>query len=118
MTACSGLVKRTLTPGAQARHTDCSWVRIATECNPSATRFATGRVPSPPSVALRLRFACAPAVEPRSLHRTTQGEHDVSSTGARSGRREWMAPEALAFDDQSGAWTDPNRYDAWLQQHI
>jgi hypothetical protein len=34
----------------------------------------------------------------------------VSSTGARSGRREWMAPEAAAFDAETGAWTDPERY--------
>jgi hypothetical protein len=34
----------------------------------------------------------------------------VSSTGARSGHREWMAPEAAAFDAETGAWTDPERY--------
>jgi hypothetical protein len=34
----------------------------------------------------------------------------VSSTGARSGRREWMAPEAAVFDMDTGAWTEPERY--------
>jgi len=31
--------------------------------------------------------------------------HDVSATAARAGRREWMAPEAIAFDDRTGAWS-------------
>jgi hypothetical protein len=34
----------------------------------------------------------------------------VSSTGARSGRTEWMAPEAALFDARTGAWSDPARY--------
>jgi hypothetical protein len=34
----------------------------------------------------------------------------VSSTGARSGRTEWMAPEAARFDARTGAWSDPARY--------
>ena len=38
----------------------------------------------------------------------------VSSTGVRDGRREWMAPEAAAFDVETGAWSDPARYEAWL----
>jgi len=25
-----------------------------------------------------------------------------------------MAPEAAAFDDQTGAWTDPLRYERWI----
>jgi hypothetical protein len=33
----------------------------------------------------------------------------VSSTGARCGHREWMAPEAAAFDTETGAWTNPER---------
>jgi hypothetical protein len=37
----------------------------------------------------------------------------VSSTAARAGRREWMAPEAAAFDVETGAWSDGRRYDAW-----
>jgi hypothetical protein len=38
----------------------------------------------------------------------------VSSTAARSGQREWMAPEAAAFDAKTGAWSDPDRYARWL----
>jgi hypothetical protein len=34
----------------------------------------------------------------------------VSSTGVRSGRLDWMAPEAAAFDRETGAWSDPCRY--------
>jgi nicotinate-nucleotide adenylyltransferase len=34
----------------------------------------------------------------------------VSSSAVRSGRREWMAPEAAAFDRATGAWSDPDRY--------
>jgi nicotinic acid mononucleotide adenylyltransferase len=39
---------------------------------------------------------------------------DVSSTAARAGRRDWMTPEAAAFDDETGAWSDPARYERWL----
>lgn len=38
----------------------------------------------------------------------------VSSTRARSGDRALMTRAALAFDDATGAWSDPARYDAWL----
>jgi hypothetical protein len=41
--------------------------------------------------------------------------HEASSTGAREGRTEWMAPEAVAFDQSSGAWSDAERYAAWLR---
>ena len=34
----------------------------------------------------------------------------VSSTAARAGSVEWMAPEAAALDSRTGAWTDPERY--------
>ena len=37
----------------------------------------------------------------------------VSSSDARGGATEWMAPAARAFDRRSGAWTDPSRYDQW-----
>jgi len=36
--------------------------------------------------------------------------HPVSATGARTVEPAWMAPEAAAFDAQTGAWTDPARY--------
>jgi hypothetical protein len=43
------------------------------------------------------------------------GAHaEVSSTLARGGRVELMAPEAAAFDARTGAWTDPERYRAGL----
>ncbi len=40
---------------------------------------------------------------------------DVSSTSVRAGRRDWMTPAAIAFDDLTGAWSDPSRYDDWLR---
>ncbi|MYB08403.1 MAG: hypothetical protein F4Y28_00310 [Acidimicrobiia bacterium] len=33
----------------------------------------------------------------------------VSSTGVRQGRLEWMTAAARAFDDATGAWSDPDR---------
>ena len=44
--------------------------------------------------------------------------HDASSTAVREGRLEWMAPEALEFDRETGAWSDPERYDAWLRHGL
>ncbi len=38
----------------------------------------------------------------------------VSSTQARSTDPALMAPEAARFDAETGAWTDPARYEAWL----
>lgn len=38
----------------------------------------------------------------------------VSSTAARHGRWEWLAPEAATFDAETGAWSDPARYARWL----
>jgi hypothetical protein len=32
----------------------------------------------------------------------------------RAGRHEWMASEARAFDERTGAWSDPERYERWL----
>lgn len=45
------------------------------------------------------------------------GVWEVSSTRVRAGARAWMTPAARAFDDATGAWTDPDRYDAWLSSH-
>jgi nicotinate-nucleotide adenylyltransferase len=39
----------------------------------------------------------------------------VSSTAVLGGRRDWMAPEAIAFDDETGAWSDPDRYAGWCR---
>jgi hypothetical protein len=44
------------------------------------------------------------------------GLDHVSSTAARSGARHQMVPAALAFDLETGAWTDPARYARWLAQ--
>ena len=39
----------------------------------------------------------------------------VSSSEARDGGVEWMAPAARAFDRRTGAWSDPARYEQWLR---
>lgn len=39
----------------------------------------------------------------------------VSSSDARDGCFEWMAPAARAFDRRTGAWSDPARYEEWLR---
>jgi hypothetical protein len=40
---------------------------------------------------------------------------DVSSTRARAGDVGVMVPEAAEFDRQTGAWTEPARYEAFLR---
>lgn len=45
-----------------------------------------------------------------------EDHHPVSSTGVRAGRSEWMAPEAAAFDQRTGAWSDPERYRRWREE--
>ena len=42
---------------------------------------------------------------------------EVSSTEARHGQRQWMTAAAAAFDELSGAWTDPARYERWLRDN-
>jgi nicotinic acid mononucleotide adenylyltransferase len=63
------------------------------------------------------------AVAPRPPHPVPGGlelavdpaHHEVSSTGVRAGDQPGaMLPEAAAFDADTGAWTDPARYRAWL----
>jgi hypothetical protein len=39
---------------------------------------------------------------------------EVSSTAARTGKLEMMAPAAQRFALASGAWIDPDRYERWL----
>ena len=65
----------------------------------------------------------AVAVAPRPPHPVPPGAQvlviaaevaEASSTAVREGRRDWMLPEAAAFDDRTGAWSDPARYRAWL----
>jgi hypothetical protein len=38
----------------------------------------------------------------------------VSSSDARAGSTQMMAPAARAFDGRTGAWSDPERYEQWL----
>jgi hypothetical protein len=38
----------------------------------------------------------------------------VSSSAVRAGAHHWMTPAARAFDDRTGAWSDPDRYERWL----
>ena len=40
----------------------------------------------------------------------------VSSTAARGGTTSMMLEPARRFDELSGAWTDPGRYEKWLSQ--
>lgn len=40
----------------------------------------------------------------------------VSSTQARTADPALMAPEAARFDAETGAWTDPARYETWLER--
>ncbi len=50
-------------------------------------------------------------VPPVLLLSTPESALSISSTGARSGRIEWMTPAARRFDRLTGAWSDPARYD-------
>ena len=62
------------------------------------------------------------AIAPRAGYRVPEehalvlGEQwaEVSASAVRGGRREWMAPEATAFDAETGAWTAPDRYASWI----
>lgn len=64
------------------------------------------------------------ALAPRRPH-TIPDEHrlpvaddllEVSSTGARRGRVEWMTEAAADFDRRTGAWSDEERYEEWLRR--
>lgn len=56
-----------------------------------------------------------PLTAPPELRLDVHPDHQlVSSSDVRAGRHEWMAAEAATFDAATGAWTDPERYDAWL----
>ncbi|MCP3857365.1 MAG: hypothetical protein GY745_06850 [Actinomycetia bacterium] len=62
------------------------------------------------------------AVFPRPPHPTPpelllpldEAHHHVSSTTARDGAIHHMLHAAVRFDRESGAWTDPDRYETWL----
>jgi len=40
---------------------------------------------------------------------------DISSTSARGGARAMMLDEAIVFDHHTGAWSDDERYERWLE---
>ena len=91
------------------------WIQV---CDPAwyggsleARDGAVGRLP-------RLLLVHRPGLEdiptrPENALRLVVAESnaEVSSTLARAGRREWMSPEAAAFDEATGAWSEPDRYD-------
>ena len=79
--------------------------------------------PSPAARDEAVRRLPTPAIAPRPPH-VAPAEHvldlpadlaHASSTDARRGRVDLMAPEAAAFDRRTGAWTDPARYRRWLR---
>lgn len=86
------------------------------------------------AVAALGTVALAPRADPRTAARLPHPEpghlavriveldvhpdhHGVSATAVRAGRREWMVPEAAAFDVRTGAWSDPDRYRRWVTDH-
>jgi hypothetical protein len=78
--------------------------------SPVARDDATSRLPLV-LVAPRPPFPLPSPVPGRVLVLDVDPAHlEVSSTAARAGRRDWMAPEAAAFDERTGAWSDPRRY--------
>jgi nicotinic acid mononucleotide adenylyltransferase len=76
--------------------------------SPAARDAALARLP-------RLAVAPRPPHPLPHEHRLEIPEtlHVVSSTAVRSGRRDLMAPEAAEFDERTGAWSDPVRYEHW-----
>jgi hypothetical protein len=77
----------------------------------SARDAAVVRLP-PVLVAARAPFPSKSSADVEWLD--VPEEHlDVSSTAARSGRRDLMLPEAAGFDEETGAWSDPDRYERW-----
>lgn len=65
------------------------------------------------AIARRATFA----VPPEHALDVDDEHQPVSSTAARQGIREWMCAAAADFDDRTGAWTDPARYERWLREH-
>jgi hypothetical protein len=70
------------------------------------------------AVAALPELAIAPraGLEVPAAHRLDiEPEHAVvSSTAVREGARAWMSPAAAAFDECTGAWSDPAHYERWL----
>jgi hypothetical protein len=74
------------------------------------------------AVARLPRVACAPRppfpVPPEAVALDVHPDHHpVSATDVRAGRRDWMSDEAIAFDETTGAWSDPERYRRWVSAH-
>jgi len=71
------------------------------------------------AVARLPRLAIAPRppleVPPELLLEVEDRYADMSSSRARAGARDQMVPEAAEFDRRTGAWTDPARYERWLE---
>ena len=70
------------------------------------------------AVASLPTVACAPRVGHEPPHPDfdvvvldLDSDHGhVSASGVRDGELDWMLPEAFAFAERTGAWTDPDRY--------
>ena len=79
--------------------------------SPAARDDAVARLPV-------LAIAPRPPYEVPSEHLLVlaQDHSATSSTAARLGNTEDMAPEAAAFDAATGAWTDPARYTRYLNE--
>ena len=71
------------------------------------------------AVARLPRLAIAPRppleVPPELVLEVEDRYAAMSSSKARDGARELMVPEAAEFDRRTGAWTDPARYERWLE---
>ena len=64
-----------------------------------------------PTVALAPR---PPYVIPEELQLPVPDDLlEISSTAARAGHTGWMTVAAAQFDAETGAWTDPARYQRW-----
>ena len=62
-------------------------------------------------IVQRPGFDAVPARPDTALCLVVDEDHaGVSSSRARTGRSEWMLPEAVAFDEATGAWSHPDRY--------
>ncbi|MEA3078013.1 MAG: nicotinate-nucleotide adenylyltransferase [Actinomycetota bacterium] len=68
----------------------------------------------PPTLAVAPRGS-APLPDGAVVLAIDPGHDGVSSSGARAGAHHWMAEEAVELDRACGAWTDPDRYEAWLR---
>lgn len=84
---------------------EVAWYRDEAERDSAIARL--------PELAVAPR-APLPIPDNLKLDLSTATIHGISSTEARGGRLELMAPAARAFAEQTGAWIDPERYERWL----